>query len=275
MYPSGTDTQDHRGPHLPRKEVSIPHRLWTHAIPSVHARLALLPEHAFPAGTSWRDFKTAKFSVATLMSNLQSEAESADPDSDALKIFQQATTQATAPDQERNRLIEAGKRHVSEGMRTGAIRAFGFEQPRRLDDAAVELDAAMIAGNPYFRWDNGTAKYQGLSFAEIRMMDSTRATALVAKWRAEDRTGARILTDTSPNPVGRPSWTPEIERAFEALKSAGKINFQAKMASHYPTIRQWLAVHSSSLEANDSTPGDEAIRRVISPHFKAAKASKL
>lgn len=260
---------------MPKKEVSILHRLWTHAIPSAHARLALLPEQAFPPGTSWRDFKTAKLSVAGLIANLQSEAESAGPDPDALKIFQQAATQSTAPDQERNRLIETGKRHVTEGLRAGAIRAFGFENPRKLDDLAVELDAEIIAGNPYFRWDNGTAKYQGLSFVEIRMMESAQATGLVAKWREENGTGARILTDTSTNPAGRPSWTQEIERAFEALNRAGKINLNAKMKPHYPLIRQWLASHSLSLVANDSTPGDEAIRRVVSRHFKAAKTSKL
>ena len=152
------------------------------------------------------------------------------------------------------------------------MRAFAFEKPRNLRDDPVELEAAMLIQNEYFRWYEGTAKSQGLEFIEISMIPESQAIALVAKWRAEAGTGAQMLTDPAARPVGRPPVKPFILEAFNALHAQGTIDYSKSLTSQYPLIRQWLAAHCSSVETSDKKPSDDSIRVAAGAIFKAEKA---
>ena len=130
----------------------------------------------------------------------------------------------------------------------------------------------MLVNNAYFRWHYGIAKYQDLEFIEIRMLTEARMIALIAlieNWREEAGAGARMLTDTTTRPVGRPPVKPFIVQAYRALYAQGKIDFEATLTSHYPLIRQWLAFHCSVVETTDCKPSDEVIRRAVGDLFKA------
>jgi hypothetical protein len=258
------------GEALPKVAKSQIFKLWEKGTPTQNAPLTFLPDRDFPEGTKRADYKVPQFNLGTLIQDALEQMKKSGMDGP------QAITEVTAPIaalfNDRNSLIERGKAAVLDWLESGVIRAFAFEKPRKVQDDPVELEPSTLIKNPYFRWDLGTANHQGLEFVEIRMLPEATVAALIAKWRDEAGTGARMLTDPTTKPVGRPSLRPLVIDAFRTLHAQGKIDYSKRLTSHYPLIRQWLAAHYPSVEANDQKPSDDTIRNAVGPLFNAEKA---
>ncbi|WP_319826479.1 hypothetical protein [Thalassovita sp.] len=237
---------------------------------SNRAPIALLPDHFLPEGTTRDDYAKPKFTLQTISENMKEQAEGFTPGGDVFAAMQRAVLNSASLDKDRNRLIELGKAEIIKAMKSGAVRAFAFEEPRKLSDLPVELESNTLLNADFLNWESGKLHSQGLRFIELRFIADTNATSLIAKWRTEEGTGASILTNPTNNPVGRPSVKAEIQTAFNALLAAGKIDLKAAKRTHYPLIRQWLAVHCSTFTATDTSPGDETIRRAITPMLERA-----
>jgi len=254
---------------LPKVAKSQILKLWEKATPTQNAPLTFLPDRDFPDGTKRADYKVPQFNLGTLIQDAQEQMKKSGMDGP------QAITEVTAPIaalfNDRNSLIERGKAAILDCLESGVIRAFAFEKPRRVQDDPVELESSTLIKNPYFRWDLGTANHQGLEFIEIRMLSEAEAVALIAKWRDVAGTGARMLTDPTTKPVGRPPLKPLVVEAFKTLHAQDKIDYSKRLTSHYPLIRQWLAAHYPTIETNDEKPSDDTIRIAVGPLFNAEK----
>ena len=215
----------------------------------------------------------SKVTFARLLEDISQSARK--PGAGGMEAYLEASSKTSALDRDRNKLIEKGKEVVFEALKTGQVKAYAFEKPRKVQDDPIELEPSTLINNVYFRWDNGTVKYQGLEFTQIRMINEARVIALVAKWREEAGTGARMLSDTAVRGVGRPPVKPFIVKAFQALHAQGKIDYTKTLTSHYPLIRQWLAVHCSSVETSDHKPSGEVIRVAVGNLFKAEKKKSI
>lgn len=75
-------------------------------------------------------------------------------------------------------------------------------------------------------------------------------------------------SNSKPSKPGRPSRQAAIIDAYKELHAAGEIDFKSKKAN-YPAIREKI---TGSPHTQVSGLGEEAIRKVIAPHFNADKA---
>jgi len=146
--------------------------------------------------------------------------------------------------------------NLAEALRRDLLIAVAFEFPRTLASAPVELRPEYWRGKQV--WDKGELHADNLRFVEVRILMPAQAAALLG--------GSVEGTARKP---GRPGYGPDIEAAFHALNKAGKIAPHASMSSHYPLIRDWLRAHRPDSAPTPRTPGDEAIRRVVAPLFRA------
>lgn len=209
-----------------------------------------------------------KQSLATMMQALETVARETGPGI-GMAGLHQAVMKSSEIDADRRRLVEEGKTLILKALSQRAIRAFAFEEPRRLSDSAVELDARQFRPSAHFRWEDGILRVDSLRFVEVRFMNAARAVSLIGEWHEKEGKNAKFLTDPSVNSVGRPSIREDIQAAFHALNEAGKIDPNASCSSHYPMLRKWLAMNCSHIVVTDTKPGDEALRRHIKPLFDA------
>jgi hypothetical protein len=262
---------------MSHEQRSTQYKLWEKATVASNAAIKFLPDSAFPEVTKRSDFWRPRASLLAMFNALKTHSELPAKDRKPKEAFQKIVADETSLDIDYHRLVALGEAHVVRALRSGYLRAFAFEVPRRFRDDPVEIEIPMLRGRAHLRWHNGTLKTQGMQLIEVRFISNERANKLVAEWRNAEGTGAKMLTDPSTRAVGRPSSVEQIFEAFEALLAFNKIDYDLTMRSHYPIIRQWLATRSSGLKTTDTNPTDETIRRVVSPHFKAhkAKSTKL
>lgn len=153
-------------------------------------------------------------------------------------------------------LLKRMRWNLTEALRREILLGVAFEFPRALASTPVELHSDHWRGSS--AWDTGELNMDGLRFIEVRILTPRRAAALLGG-----------NPDGTARKPGRPSYAPDIEAAFHALHGSGKIDSNASMSSHYPAIRAWLQAHRPTSTPAPHKPGDEAIRRVVAPLFRA------
>ena len=82
------------------------------------------------------------------------------------------------------------------------------------------------------------------------------------------------LPDKQPSRVGRPTLDAEIKVAYQELRDAGDINYDAPMNTLYEPIRKKIQAHKGNPSLKKGLR-DEAIRKVISPLFEEDKNKRL
>lgn len=243
---------------------------WGKATPSRLAPIAFLPSQHFPQGTTRADFKTSKASVGGILGNLQAQAERGEA-GDFLGALQKSISETVSLDDERNRLVDLGKRELLKAMAAGDIRAFAFEAPRKRADCPVELMADDFSGSAHFRWDTGELRSQGLHFLETRFISVKRIDDLLLK-EMEAMGNRSLLSEPGPKKQpGRPTMRPHIEAAFRALLADGQIDFTASKIHHFPLVRHWINDNYPDFGVSDAFPNNETIRRYFGPLFDKAK----
>ena len=78
------------------------------------------------------------------------------------------------------------------------------------------------------------------------------------------------LPDKQPSRVGRPTLDAEIKVAYQELRDAGDINYDAPKIEFYELIREKVRGYKGDKNLQRGL-GNEAIRQVISPLFEADK----
>lgn len=200
-------------------------------------------------------------------------------------IIAKVSKELGAAEEKRLAAVKEGERIMVSHLMAGRFRTFAFEEPRSLKGDPVELDWRFLIGNPTFDWNAGRLQKDSLRFVEIRMLEDYRAEwCLNADLPPDQRrlsVGDMVRADLELkevqaqlpdlNPVRRPAVTHFITDAVTDLQRTGQIDVRKSMKSHYPLIRLWLAQNTPEMNVTDTSPGDEVIRRVLSPHFKAQK----
>ncbi|MPZ09241.1 MAG: hypothetical protein GEU89_03395 [Kiloniellaceae bacterium] len=149
------------------------------------------------------------------------------------------------------------------GIRSGEVLALGFVVPRHVADAPALIPSDVWGGR--IDWDGCKVSGSGLEFVSVRLIEPKAVDELLLP-TGGDR--------SEPRPVGRPSVKSEVFAAYEALKAAGKVDFEAPMKRLYPEIRAYLCEAYPDRAGVFQDLSDETIRQVVSGSFKADRASK-
>lgn len=253
-------------------------RCWESAVSSQNARFMAIPD-----GQKEPDIGVARNSDLSVVKDMMKRMEAGE--TSFTENFMATSQTLGKAEDTRRAAVGAGEQIVLDQIKSGQLRSFAFEKPRSLKDDPVELAWQMINGNPNFSWDFGTLHKDSLSFVEVRFLEAHKAGWILnASQPVEHRRlsiGEMLGSDVPPtapvqeftpsNPVGRPSVSRFIQDALLALDRAGEIDYTKSMTSHYPLIRRWLACNHPDLDITDRKPGNEAMRRVVSPFFEAQK----
>ncbi|GAB4356162.1 MAG: hypothetical protein Kow00114_06930 [Kiloniellaceae bacterium] len=163
---------------------------------------------------------------------------------------------------ERQKALDAMRAYILAGLRSGTALGVGYAIPRKPDDAPALIPADVWGGR--IDWHGAKVFGEGLEFVSVRVIEVSAAAELLPP--AEDAASA-------PRPVGRPSVKADVFAAYEALRDAGKIDFDAPMKRLFPEIRAWLCEAYPDRAGAFRDMADETIRRVIVDLFKAAQAA--
>lgn len=246
-------------------------RIWEVAIPSQIAPIYFLPDDCFPPGSQREDFEESKYNAAAIMSFYSKELKPDASGMDVLRSISEAMAQARSLDEGRQRLWEQGQALIARAMKSGDIRAFGFENPRSIKDLPVELDYTDLATAESFRWSKGVYKSHGVHVIEVRFMAQVRMQELLTQSAQTSPVVHELPAETDRPSKGRPTIRPQVEAAFQALSQAGKIDLNAPRKHNFPLIKQWIVKNCSELPVSNGVPSDEAIRRILKPLFEKAE----
>lgn len=196
-----------------------------------------------------------ELSKITIMSGMSSEAASKPVTNgeylpllaDSIKAAADASTKC----REINYQIDRNFMNI---VRSGDLRCFAFESPRRMSSEPVEMQREHWTHFP--NWETGEFKANGLHLIELRILQT--------QYTPEVEHSSETLA--SP---GRPSIKRYVDDAFDDLHSKGKIELGASAKSHYPMIRQWISERTSDFDAKPLS--DEGIRGHFSPRFNELK----
>lgn len=166
---------------------------------------------------------------------------------------------------ERQNISDACKEALLGHIKSGALRSFAFGAPRTVNACPVELAPRVWHGR--LKWEGSTIVHESITYVEVRLISRRHSSTLL---------GAQIedAIPSGPRPtIGRPSYKPDIERAFNALLEAGKIDLDASTKSQCQTIRDWLVHFVPNGGFGPDKPKYDAIRRHLKPLVEQAKST--
>jgi hypothetical protein len=216
-------------------------RSWqTYAHPSVKAEWKKLWETSY---------------METLAANAK---ELSKTDLSASEKILQAFTEPNKIMQARSELMSKMQSNILGYIRDGHLFALGFEPPRTLSAAPVEIPLTLWSGKP--NWETSTLSAQGLTLIEVRLTTK--------RIRAEITEISREELNPTAKPVGRPTIRPQIVAAYHAVQTSGPCLDGMHVKSVAGLVREQLARSCPELQVTAEKPSYEAIRRVISPLLK-------
>ena len=121
---------------------------------------------------------------------------------------------------------------VAARLTNGGLVGCGYALPRSPDDGPIEIPADVWGGK--INWQKSEVKGNGLEFAAVRVVETQ-----------SDRPSSEIATNVTQNPPstrppGRPGVATFIEEAYQALREADAIDYDAPRARIYEPIRGFL-----------------------------------
>ncbi|MRU14962.1 hypothetical protein FDP25_05915 [Roseovarius sp. A21] len=244
------------------------YNIWKQATPARQARYMALSKD----GRTELDRLLAQNAASAFMSDIERSLSKA---RSGVEAFQEAASELSIVVEARQALYKQGEARILAWLRKGTVVAVAYEAPRKLSDLPAEVPAEVICAAKSLDWETGTLKVSGLHLVELRFLPSQYAEEIRAVVPPATDVRASNQAETEPSeptrPVGRPAIGPFIEEAFRALLKAGEIDLSTSMTSHYPLVRKWLENVRPEVITQPGMPGDEAIRKTISPLFKDAK----
>lgn len=161
---------------------------------------------------------------------------------------------------ERSRLETSLRSDVIGWCETGALRAFGYETPRKLEHAPLELPRSVWKGR--VKWAKSRIEVGGMEFVEVRLLTASMIAQVEAKYRSQNK------------PTGRPSIEKHLKACIDEMVQQGSIDSSRSMRSQYELIRVRYKSYANAHKLKKDFVGDEAIRKVLSPIYNGLKGEK-
>jgi hypothetical protein len=156
------------------------------------------------------------------------------------------------------------KNYLLQLIAGGHLKAYGYVIPRNPHDKPVLVPRDVWSGK--IDWSKSSVIGNGLEFAAVRIVSTSFENQVL------EQTNQRQLP--KPNaPRGRPSVKIEIQRAYEALRDSGEIDFSKPMSACFNDIRLRMVADNPDYSGQYLDLVDETIRRTISDLFKADRVS--
>ncbi|SPF75220.1 hypothetical protein ALP8811_00206 [Aliiroseovarius pelagivivens] len=160
----------------------------------------------------------------------------------------------------RSEISSRMKSNLVKGCESGALRAFAFETPRKLEHTPVELPPSVWSG--HIDWARSQIKTGGLCFVEVRLISPKIAAEIEAKYLPQEAKS------------GRPAIEHHLRACVQEMANADLIDPTQSMRSHYDAVRVRYAAYANTHKLTKTNVGDEAIRKVFSPIYKDLKENQ-
>lgn len=229
------------------------HQFWTHGYALSNAPLT------FAAPEKRQAYEAAKSvsAIEALEAGAEQFQASERPGAEALTALFAEPQRILV---ERSRLETSLRSNVISWCESGAIRAFGYESPRKLEHAPIELPRSVWKGRVH--WGQSTLEVAGMEFVEVRLLSASMIEQVEAKYRSTNR------------PTGRPSIEEHLKTCIEEMIQQGSIDSSRSMRSQYDIIKAQYKSYANAHKLKKDSVGNEAIRKVLSPIYNRLQDSK-
>lgn len=149
------------------------------------------------------------------------------------------------------------KRLVLAAVKQGALLAYGYQAPRRLEDQPVAVPLALW--RQVVRWNTNEIEGEGLKIIGVRLISL--------------RTVQSLCNDSPPaQDRGRPTREPEILAAYDTLIRSGIVKPDDTVKTKAAAIRAHVKSQHAGPDSRTDGLSDEAIRRALKSHPQSTKS---
>lgn len=154
-------------------------------------------------------------------------------------------------------------RNFFQGIRTGRLKAFGYQVPRSIDDVPREVPKDLWWCK--VSWGKSEIEGNGLKMSGVLVVRVDPALPS-PKLEAPNK--------IVPKKQGRPSNRELIKPVIEELVQQGKIDFSISMAAHYEILKEALVSRYPANFPQGRGLGKEVLRQELSPFFDDHKSGQ-
>ncbi|MEP3321513.1 MAG: hypothetical protein ABJN40_10745 [Sneathiella sp.] len=210
---------------------------WNKAISLQNAPLKFGDEAQAAAYRKYHQEQNGMMMLEKLISNIEGDAKGAD-------IFEGLAVKTTS----KLEILTSLRNDTKKRLLSGELTGYGFQSPRNVQDAPVQIPSDLWNGR--INWERDSLTSGSIKLESLRIEE---------------------LVSVEIAPAGRPSRQEQIKEAFLTLADQGKIDFSKPKTACYETVRKWVLDHYPDEENGDKGLSVKALEKHVNPLFDQEK----